>query len=170
MRADVGQTAGVTREAAGLEERVQEPREGLTDRLVDYLEGFGESYFRPRSGEGRLYEALGVRSFRRAVLFTTGSLHRLFRLSRLGLKNYFLDGGSYRDVKRFETWTRINEGTHLLLAPVFLSSCALSAVHGNLGAAVAYGVSAMVNQWCIFLQRYNRTRLYRLMDRMARKG
>jgi len=125
-----------------------------------------ERYFRPRAFElgGRIYEWLGVVPFKRALM----SLVK--RDPRKPTPNaYVLAGRSLDDVRTFERRSRRNEIFHLIGVLVALLLAALAAIARSWSISIAGVAILAANFHCFILQRYNRIRVYRLLDR-ARRG
>jgi glycosyl-4,4'-diaponeurosporenoate acyltransferase len=126
-------------------------------------------YFAPRKFEqwhgSSIYELLGVRFFKRYLLPTELLLSRL-----RGKKAIRGDHGALRaELKRLERETRRNEVIHLLA--LLLTACLLvfNFPHSNfrqLSAAqflVIFALNLYLNVYPIFVQRYNRFRIMRLL-------
>jgi hypothetical protein len=123
-------------------------------------------YFEPNRLEqwrGRsIYEFFGVKFFKSYLLPTE------LLLSRLRGRNAMQGGRAAlkRELKRLEWETRRNEVIHLL-AMVLIGSLLISKFT-QLSLAQIFGIFAInlyVNAYPIFLQRYNRFRLMRIMSR-----
>jgi hypothetical protein len=119
-----------------------------------------ERYFRPKPFEldGRLYAWLGVVRFKRV-------LTSLFQVDpeRPVTNGYVLGGRSLEHVRAFERISRRSELIHLaglLLAGLFL---VFSLLWGGLLLAGLFVFA--VNFHCFLLQRYNRSRVYRVLER-----
>jgi hypothetical protein len=118
-------------------------------------------YFRPRAFEleGQLYEWLGVRRFKTALM----------RRARVGARNrtanaYALGGRNAADLRRFEQLTRRSELIHLggVVASVV---CLLIGVWGVRIMLVTAAAIFLTNFHCLILQRYNRIRIFRTIGR-----
>ena len=118
-------------------------------------------YFRPRAFElnGKLYEWLGVLRFKRALM----------RLVRVNPENstangYVLGGRSPEHLRAFEKRTRRSELIHLgglaLSAP-----CLCLGVWAGRGMLVSGMAIFAANFHCFILQRYNRIRIVRVLER-----
>jgi glycosyl-4,4'-diaponeurosporenoate acyltransferase len=122
------------------------------------------SYFEPNRlelwGERSIYELLGVRFFKRYLLPTELLVNRL----RGGTT---MQGG--QDVlkvqlKRLEWETKRNEVIHLLA--LLLITCVLLVKSPQLFAMqvlLIFAINLYVNVYPIFVQRYNRLRIVRLL-------
>ena len=124
-----------------------------------------ERYFRPKAIEidGRIFEWLGVVRFKRLLmgLLTVDA-------GRRRESAYVLSGRSLDDVRAFERRSRRSEVVHglwLVVAVVFL-------VFGLWVRSlfVAGLVVLAANLHCFLLQRYNRVRVYRVLNRRASKS
>jgi len=128
-----------------------------------FLEKMTDWYFRPKSFErsGKLYEALGIKTFKKIVRKTTGIGYDH------GGSNYYI--GDKRDkasIKRWELKSRINEAIHSPVTIFFGYDLVKNASEGNVGASIFDAVALAINGYCSMLQRYNRARAYNVMERM----
>ena len=122
------------------------------------------SYFEPNRlelwGERPIYELLGVRFFKRYLLPTELLVNRL----RGGTA---MQGGQdvlKVELKRLEWETKRNEVIHLLA--LLLITCILLVKSPQLSAMqvlLIFAVNLYVNVYPIFVQRYNRLRIVRLL-------
>jgi glycosyl-4,4'-diaponeurosporenoate acyltransferase len=124
------------------------------------------SYFEPNrlelSGERSIYEPLGVRFFKRYFLPTELLVNR----SRGGRA---MQGGQDMlkvELKRLEWETKRNEVIHLLA--LLLITCILLVKSPQLSVMqvlLIVAINLYVNVYPIFVQRYNRLRIVRLLRR-----
>lgn len=122
------------------------------------------SYFEPNRlelrGERSIYELLGVRFFKRYLLPTELLVNRL----RGGTA---MQGGQDElkvELKRLEWETKRNEVIHLLA--LLLITCILLVKSPQLSAMqilLIFAINLYVNMYPIFVQRYNRLRIVRLL-------
>ena len=122
------------------------------------------SYFEPNRlelwGERSIYELLGVRFFKRYLLPTELLVNRL----RGGTA---MQGGQdvlKVELKRLEWETKRNEVIHLLA--LLLITCILLVESPQLSAMqvlLVFAITLYVNVYPIFVQRYNRLRIARLL-------
>jgi hypothetical protein len=127
------------------------------------------SYFEPNrlelSGERPIYELLGVRFFKRYLLPTELLVNRL----RGGTA---MQGGEdvlKVELKRLEWGTKRNEVIHLLA--LLLITCILLVKSPQLSAMqvlLIFAINLYVNVYPIFVQRYNRLRIVRLLRKCTR--
>lgn len=121
------------------------------------------SYYRVRSFEqsGRLYEALGVRLFRRFV--PDGDFANRWRRRQ---EPTFRIISNRRAAAAFVQRTEVSEKSHLVLLLMGLLSSAFALRLGWQGWAVYLGVgNVLVNLYPVLLQRYTRTRLRAVVAR-----
>jgi len=133
-------------------------------------------YFEPTKLErwrgGYIYERLGVRYYKRHLLPTEFLLHRL----RRGKKQ--LQGGQVglqAELKQLEWETRRNEVIHV--AAIILTGCILvfrfpnsAFLQLSIEQFIAiFAINLYVNVYPILVQRYNRARMIRVREMMARK-
>jgi glycosyl-4,4'-diaponeurosporenoate acyltransferase len=122
------------------------------------------SYFEPNRlelwGERSIYELLGVRFFKRYLLPTELMVNRL----RGGTA---MQGGQNVlkvELKRLEWETKRNEVIHLLA--LLLITCILlvkSPLLSAMQVLLIFAINLYVNVYPIFVQRYNRLRIVRLL-------
>lgn len=121
-----------------------------------------ELYFRPKAIEldGRLYEWLGVVWFKRRLMSVVS-----VDPSRPVENAYVLTGRNRESLLAFERRTRRSELIHLSGLALSILLLALGAWLGAMAIGVAGTVVFAANFHCFILQRYNRIRLYRVIDR-----
>jgi glycosyl-4,4'-diaponeurosporenoate acyltransferase len=124
------------------------------------------SYFEPNrlelSGERSIYEFLGVRFFKRYLLPTDLLVNRL----RGGTAMHGGQDVLKVELKRLEWETKRNEVIHLLA--LLLITCVLLVKSPQLSAMqvlLIFAINLYVNVYPIFVQRYNRLRIVRLLRR-----
>lgn len=123
-------------------------------------------WFRPKSFESeRMYEQLGARILKRYV--PTGGDLVMQRLRRDHPERRWVTS-SLQSLRSYEKRTRLNESFHLIgfiafavLATRRFASGSLTAV----GLAIALALDLILGLWPVVLQRYNRLRLYRAINR-----
>ena len=119
------------------------------------MTSLSERYFRPKAVEfdGKPYEWLGVVRFKRLLM-------RFASAAQWTTTFYFLGGRSLEDVRVFEKRSRLSEVIHLV--PLFAAL-----VGAWRGSWVLGAVVFATNFHCFLLQRYNRIRVYRVLNRGA---
>jgi hypothetical protein len=117
------------------------------------MTSLSKRYFRPKAIEldGKPYEWLGVVRFKRLLM-------RFASAAGWTTTTYVLGGRSLEDIRVFEKRSPLSEVIHLvgLLAAV---------VGAWRGSWVPGAVVFAVNFHCFLLQRYNRIRVYRVLNR-----
>ncbi|MBU2101116.1 hypothetical protein KKH05_00090 [Patescibacteria group bacterium] len=115
-----------------------------------------EIYFTPRFWErrGKLYELFGIRIFKK-YLPISGDL-----MMRKVFRGKMLENGHTETLENYERFTRVCECIHLVFFFVYLSALFS---HGHVITVVVSNL--LVNVYPIMLQRYNRARLYRILER-----
>jgi len=127
-----------------------------------------DAWFRPKSFESeRLYEQLGALILKRYV--PTGGDLVMRRLRRDHPDRRWVTS-SLQSLRLYERRTRLNESIHLVgfigfavLAVSKFASDSLTA----LGLTVALVLNLILGLWPVVLQRYNRLRLYRVINRRS---
>lgn len=123
-------------------------------------------YFVPKNFEvsGALYRALGVGIFGQAVRATAGRFVLQLRPKKELYAYFVVSPRSIESISRTERWSRFNETVHLL----FLLFCIVMAVillrGGQSGGGTIMVLFGLLNFHLTMLQRYNRTRLYRMIS------
>ncbi len=120
-------------------------------------------YFKPKSFEksGRVYEALGVRRFKK-FMFNGDYMNALLRKANPNHK-LIKDKSSARS---WEMFTRIYESVHVGIGSLMLSRIIDRLADGDYeGAAINTAINTVINVYPIMLQRYNRARIYKVLDR-----
>ena len=131
------------------------------------LEKALDLYFRPtrleRWQNGRVYELLGIRVFKRLVVALGTSV---FGLDGKSSNRYFISDISAQGLRAYERKTRVNEAIHGPVA-LFLTLGVIRALveHNYATAAVVAGVW-LLNGLPAALQRYNRVRIESILLRM----
>ena len=127
-----------------------------------------DAWFRPKPFESeRRYERLGAVFLKRYV--PTGGDLVMRRLRRNHPERRWVRA-NLKSLHTYERRTRLNESVHLIgfigfavLAAVRFGAGSLTA----LGLAVALGLDLIFGLWPVVLQRYNRLRLYRAINRRS---
>jgi hypothetical protein len=128
-------------------------------------------YFRPKAFEakGTLYGALGVGYFKTVLMATIGLFFTRLKDKSGDGNNYCLGGHTLRDLKQMEWATRFNESLHI--GAIALTNIPMMIEPLSSGQAPHWAMLALftLNAYCIMLQRFNRERLYRAIDRAERR-
>jgi hypothetical protein len=132
----------------------------------DTAKTIADAWFDPKSFEKdpTLYEKLGIRTFKRYL--PTGDL-----IPRLLRRRFtFIGGTSVNDLKNYERFTRVYETIHLGFLGLGAAALGEELASGKIGqAAFTAGINTLVNVYPIMLQRYNRSRLYRTINRIEER-
>jgi hypothetical protein len=154
--------AGIEDVVADLEQENQlEPPPAWFGSLVKKVT---DLWFDPKSFENEeMYEKLGIRTFKKYIPTGEVTSKLVWKLTH---ENAFIGGSSERDLRNFEKFTRIYEAIHLSFLPIVAASIGISLSKGDLGsAAFTAAINILVNVYPILLQRYNRLRLYKAIER-----
>ncbi len=129
-----------------------------------------DSWFQPRRFETeRLYELLGARLLKRYMPTGGDLVMRWLRRRHPGAR--LLPGASLDSLRRFERWTRVAEAVHLAGFVGFAALAGWRFTHGSLsgtGLSVALVLDLALGLWPVTLQRYNRLRVIRATQTVAR--
>lgn len=124
-----------------------------------------EAYFTPRRFErdGTIYKALGVRTFKKYV--PTGGDIAILKRKKQGFKG-IINESSVKALKAYESDTRMAETVHLAGAVGFGYAAIGSLVinQPEFGVLIM-GANVLANLYPIMLQRYNRGRVYRILEK-----
>lgn len=125
------------------------------------LERIADAYFEPKKFERnpKFYERLGVKFFKK-YMPTSGDFVR----RRRGAEPLITDSSS---LKKWEETTKQIEGLHLRFAGVMTGMTAGLVLLGKPEiAGFAGGLNVLLNGYPIMLQRYNRARIYNVLERL----
>ena len=134
------------------------------DRILLYFDW----YFRPKAIEEdlRVYERIGIKEFRKIVLSLGKRVSKIF-----GLKNEYLLSDLSKDAMiKYERQTRINEAQHLLMGVIipsllFFPPVFIEPNSNNTILILIFAVLLLSNIYPIFLQRYIRARIYKILKK-----
>jgi len=136
------------------------------NREKSILKKMADWYFEPTGLEkqGKVYELIGMKKFKKGALKLTSKLGRV----KDGTKgsNYYIDDISLESIKRFETKTRFNETVHIItdVPAIYFAMDQFS--KGEYAAGVVLSLIALPSLYLAGLQRYNRARIYDIVDRL----
>ncbi len=111
--------------------------------------------------DGKLYEFLGIKPFKKIAL----ELRLRTYYKKPKNSNYFLSGNSFDNLADFERMTRINEEIHTLGTLLGVLAIYYMDDRLSISGAIIYASTA-VNFYAAMLQRYNRARIYTIMDKL----
>lgn len=125
-----------------------------------------DAWFDPKSFESqKVYEDSGVKLVKKYMPIS-GNLAARLVWKKLGSEPWAKQG-DIRSLKRMELFTRIFETTHLVSFGLGMALASEQFANHNLAGGMAYTViNSFMNVYPIMLQRYNRIRLYRAINRM----
>ena len=122
-----------------------------------------EFYFKPKKweGKGKIYELLGVLTFKKLVV----KLGRKTGQNSSKPNNYYLWNKSIEGIKEYESKTRYNEIMHLvgMLIPVI----GLFKSDQDMYLQIILWFVLLINIHPFLLQRYNRIRIYDVINKMT---
>lgn len=156
-------TSVETKELSDLEEQLYSETESIWQKASDVAKYLLDLYFKPKSFErsGKIYEAFGVRRFKK-FMFSGEYMNAFLRKSNPNHK-LISDENS---AKSWEMFTRANESVHLAGLTWFGYNMLNELADSDLDKAAVYlAVNVAVNIYPIMLQRYNRARIYKVLDR-----
>jgi hypothetical protein len=154
-------------------DRVSELEKKLDSEPEDNLPAHnrpGDWYFAPKPFErwqdGKIYKWLGVKYVEMAVRDTAVKLKRKTKAD-CNASHYFIGSRlDLKSIKRYEEGTRSNEVIHIfgVFANAYLTMYFLN--HGLYAPAAIYAAMIAYNSALLMLQRYNRVRVYNILDRV----
>jgi len=161
-------------EARLQDERLQDERQEAEPKADDRstFRKITDVYFKPKFFEkgGKIYKYLGVKSVQKAVMGTVG---RLVRKISDGDPDFFYLIGQKRDsesLKRYEVGTRVAELIHAPQIIWSINSLSKALSEEDYGSAIVSGAYLLINSSCTMLQRYNRARIYDVLEKRERRG
>jgi hypothetical protein len=127
-------------------------------------------YFEPTDLEkqGKVYELIGMKKFKKGLLKLTSKLGRV----KDGTKgsNYYMDDISLESIKRFEKKTRFNETVHVITDMPAIYFAIDQFAKGEYAVGLILSLIALPSLYLAGLQRYNRARIYDIVDRLETSG
>jgi hypothetical protein len=123
-------------------------------------------YFFPKAFErnGLIYRLLGIPLFKQVIMATVGAFVLACRAKK-DLASYFVTAPfSKKALQTTERWSRFNEIVHIVIMIItgFLARYAL--MRGSKTGFLLLIFAVLLNFYLILLQRYNRVKMYRLME------
>jgi len=134
---------------------------------VGFLESMTDWYFRPHDFESsELYESLGILPIKKV----TDWIGKGFG-ERVNFRNHYrLWDETIQGLKEFDYKTRISEALHLVGVGISLSYGVHAVIKEDLAWSIIDGLFLVANTYLVMLQRYNRGRLYDVIERMEQKS
>jgi hypothetical protein len=119
-----------------------------------------EMYFRPKRWEssGRIYKLVGVLLFKRIVV----RLGKSTGQNSSKPNNYYIWQRNVEGLRKFEQKTRYNELMHL--AGIIIPLIGLISKHVEPSTRIILWLVLLINIHPFFLQRYNRGRIYKILE------
>ena len=141
-----------------------EPQKSLLQKASDL-------YFEPKFFEkkGKIYELVGMKKFKRGLLALMSKLGRRRENETQGSNYYVGSDLSVDSLKRFKAKTRFNEAVHVVCASPAVYFAIDGFANGNYVSGIFNTAIALPQLYVIGLQRYNRTRVYDLVDRIENR-
>jgi hypothetical protein len=132
----------------------------------EVVKKIADAWFDPKSFEQnpKLYEKLGVRTFKK-YMPTSGDLVYRLVWKRFGAGDQIEP--TLESMKSYEKYTRLYEGIHLTALGIGTATMTEQLLSGQIeGAVFTAAINTLVNVYPILLQRYNRSRLYKVINKM----
>ncbi len=124
-------------------------------------------YFKPKFFEkkGNIYRALDIKPFQKLLMGTAGRLLRMDNVDNTPGTYFIGKDKSVKSLKQHEGLARINEIIHAPISIVTGYGLVNGLAEGNYGAAAGNALGFAINTYYIMLQRYNRARIYDVIER-----
>lgn len=129
-------------------------------------------YYKPHFWEkkGRVYKMLGIGLVKKFV--PTGG-DRMVKHKRsinpdFHMQGFTLKTPSLEAMLQYEKYTRIHEATHVVGTAIGACLATASTFADNRLFLIATGIGTLANIYPVMLQRYNRERIYRVLERARR--
>lgn len=133
---------------------------------------FNARYYEIRNFEqtGKIYEHLGIKKFKRILLYIAHSKQK-----QIPFKNYFIKDYSIDGLKEFDAMSRKSEKYHVILAFIlFLYTIRIGVSIDSISDAIFLLffmiINILFNIYPILLQRYNRIRIMNALDKLRREN
>jgi hypothetical protein len=133
--------------------------------LLDKL--FSEKYYEIRKFEqnGEIYEYLRIKIYKNMMMSIAKN-----RSDEIPFNNYFLKRYSIDGLKEFENKSRKSEKSHVIIATLMLLytvriSIFIDSIWDSIFLLFFIVVNIVTNIYPIFLQRYNRIRIRKVLNR-----
>ncbi len=117
-------------------------------------------YFTPctfeMKGNGRIYKKIGIKTWQKIVLATAGRIHSMYIqcYGKIPISSYFIgDYISSSALIRYENLSRITESIHVFIILMLVMTIPFE-------ITIAAFIYILFNLYLVFLQRYNRIRIY----------
>lgn len=119
--------------------------------------------------EMKIYEKLGVRQWKKIVLWLMSKIIRNPK-DRHG-SNYYLAGTNVKAVKKFKKWLWCNGIIHAIGIIQCICKIICYALKSNLISSFTFVaiVFLFLNLYCVMLQRYNWLRIKKVLSKVALK-
>lgn len=148
----------------------------LEDRLdsetdKSFIEKSTDWYFAPKSFErsGKLYEALGVKKFKKLIMGTVGRAFKKIGMDETKGTYFIGKERNKKTIKQYELLARINETIHAPITAYCVYKLVEDLGNNNYGGAIGNGIALSINGYCTMVQRYNRARVYNTLDKLAER-
>ncbi|MCB0352656.1 MAG: hypothetical protein KDD64_04000 [Bdellovibrionales bacterium] len=151
-------------------------RLNFVDRIIGGAEKLATRYFKlfpwEKIGDGKIYEHLGIRTFKKYLPTTGDLMTRYFWKPILG--EGMIEAGGTRQTSRARDALELHyrrtytyESIHLAFLLFSAPQISTFFFRGDIkGGLILTGLQALVNLYPIMLQRYNRARLDRVLEKI----
>jgi len=133
-----------------------------------------DSYFSPkpfeRKNNGGFYEKLGVKHFQKAIMSTIGQYFRKDGIDKKPSQYFIGEKRNFESLRKFEKGTRFNELIHAPQSVYTGYMLSKELADENYVLATIYGTLFLINSYSIILQRYNRARVYNVIEYKEKKS
>lgn len=142
--------------------------EQAPDWLKETSKKIADAWFDPKSFESQeTYEKIGIRTFKKFMPSCGDYVYR-YVWKKFGASDW-VKPGDIESLKRMQFFTRVYETVHVSFLALGVGVIASQLSEGNVNsAAFAAVINTLVNVYPIMVQRYNRLRLYRNINKMEK--
>lgn len=137
-----------------------------------FIEKVTDLYFRPKSFErsGKIYEAIGIRSVKRLIVESWKKYRRFWGMEKVeSFDPYLLWDTSKKGLKKYNIVTKCIEGFHIGVIYICTSDIVNRISDGDVEKIILDGAGIIINTYLALLQRYNRARIYNVIDKIERR-
>ena len=152
---------------SSLEQLCEAPKRSFKEKSI--LKSITDAYFAPKSWErwknGRMYEWFGVHIYKK-FLPTYGDY-----VTRWLNYHPIASGNRKRNLRRYNYAYRVHETIHAVGLFFGMQSISYALEQGDHKSALFIGaLNTLVNIYPIFTQRYNRARIYNILEKYEKRN
>lgn len=125
-----------------------------------------ESYYEIKNweNEGKIYEKIGIKQFRKALTDVAKRVDKENNSKKFE-NNYFIWSSKIEDLETLITLQKENEAWHLFVEIIGRSYTIYELLEYNSVSIVHNIIITIINTYPLFLQRYNRARILKVIEK-----